>query len=61
MRKALIALALAAAFLASPSSFEPLWTLLASADAGCIFDPYGGCTPAPPPQTDNGYIVDPLG
>jgi hypothetical protein len=59
MRKALIALALAAAFLASPSSLELLWTLLASADAGCIGDPLGGCTPAP--QTDEGCILDPYG
>jgi hypothetical protein len=60
MRKTLIALALAAPFLASPALFEPLWSLL-TADVGCILDPLGGCTPAPPPQTDSGCILDPWG
>jgi hypothetical protein len=60
MRKALIALALAATLLASPALFDPLWSLL-TADAGCIGDPLGGCAPTTTPQTDEGCILDPYG
>jgi hypothetical protein len=66
MRKALIVLALAGALVAGPSALlDPLWSLLStvwsesSPDAGCGFDPDGGCNPAPRP--DEGCGADPSG
>jgi hypothetical protein len=60
MRRTLLAVAVAASLL------TPLWDLLAplwggseDTDAGCIWDPYGRCLPAP--QTDEGCGWDPYG
>jgi hypothetical protein len=66
MRKALVALTLAAALAAGrPAVLDHLWTLLTSVwsasspDAGCGMDPDGRCNPAP--QPDEGCGMDPNG
>jgi hypothetical protein len=56
MRMSLVVLALAAAL--ASGFLTSIWSA-SSADAGCIFDPNGRCTPAP--QTDEGCIFDPDG
>jgi hypothetical protein len=62
MRKALIAVILAASLL------TPIWSFFLAdpwneptADSGCGFDPWGRCNPAPPPETDSGCGMDPWG
>lgn len=66
MRRSFLALAVTASLVTSqPSLLGQLWDLLAAvwsepaADAGCIFDPSGRCTPAP--RSDAGCIFDPNG
>ena len=63
MRKALVALALAAALASrGPNFLDHAWSLLTSvwgtscSDGGLIMDPNGGCRPAP--QADAGLIMD---
>lgn len=68
MRQAFLVATLTASLL-NPATgatlIDSLWHLLssvwASADAGCIGDPNGGCRTAPAPQTDEGCIADPSG
>lgn len=61
MRRALIAVTLAAALMNNPS----LWNVLsdvwnkATAESGCGFDPWGKCTPTP--ETEVGCGFDPWG
>lgn len=62
MRRILVAVVLATS-LTQPAFFEPFWALLSSwsgvfTDAGCGFDPYGGCVPE---QSDAGCGMDPNG
>ena len=66
MRKALIALTLAASLASSGHvALDHVWSLLTSvwstscSDAGLGMDPNGGCRPAP--QSDAGLGMDPSG
>ncbi len=71
MRRTLLAVTITASLLTQGGSLgaaEQLWTLLAglwsastNIDAGCGWDPYGGCQPASSPQTDEGCVGDPYG
>lgn len=60
MRRTLLAVAVAASLLTPLwDLLSPLWSGSEDTDAGCIWDPYGRCQPAP--QTDAGCIWDPDG
>jgi hypothetical protein len=68
MRTPFLAFALALSLAAAPPSWlEPFWEAFApvwagsATEAGCGFDPSGGCTPAPKPSLDEGCGFDPSG
>ncbi|HKH46909.1 MAG TPA: hypothetical protein VKM72_19800 [Thermoanaerobaculia bacterium] len=67
MRRTFVLVVVTASLLGSPQLFDPLWTLVSSlwsgstVDAGCGFDPYGGCRTAPQPQPEAGCGWDPYG
>ena len=63
MRRALIAVTLAASLITHPSLWSfvsELWSK-STADEGCRADPWGKCSPVPEPETDEGCGADPWG
>jgi len=66
MRRTLVLVVVTASLLGSSGLLDSFWSLVsslwsASAEAGCGFDPFGGCRPAPQPQPDAGCGLDPWG
>jgi hypothetical protein len=67
MRRTLVLAVVTASLLGSPGLFDSFWPLVSAiwsgstSEAGCGWDPYGGCRPAPQPQPDGGCGMDPFG
>ena len=67
MRRSLVVVVVTASLLGSPGLLDSFWSIVSSlwsgstAEAGCGFDPFGGCRPAPQPQPDAGCGWDPYG
>jgi len=71
MRRSLAVFAVTTALLAAPAGrpvlLDHIWSVLSaiwsgpSTDAGCGWDPFGLCTPAPQPAIDAGCGADPYG
>jgi hypothetical protein len=67
MRRSFVLVVLTASLLGPPGLLDPLWSLVSTlwsgstAEAGCGFDPWGGCQPESQSQPDVGCGADPWG